>query len=296
MSILLYVVTMIMLLAILTYGRLDMYRSEEILRQYMQKAERIDPLEAFNDSQDRLYNETHVSSKENGNGNGKNNTSQSTGKLSIATMLHNKEKEEVQQFQKRMLKEMMIYFYDHDSYFQDLTHERPQLYEEIIDRIIESVKEKKEENQALKKIQELANLDLKDPQLNMAYYKMLIGGGTNPEKISSKEDQEQKINEGYPSLLDYLTLKGNGKIRLWLAPKPILILLFGEVSTAEEAIQFRRELYKDVEQERIEKNSAEEIFIGAFQSRIRSDLPSDMIDFSVSKSNPKRAHNETKNL
>lgn len=78
-------------------------------------------------------------------------------------------------------------------------------------------------------------------------------------------------------------------MKLYLAPEPLLNLIFGDSGTAQEVMSLRGELYNNLKSDRIKPEEAKKIFEGAFQSRLRSDIPPGKIDFSVSKTNPKRS-------
>jgi len=332
MNILPFVITMIMLLALLTYARLETYRDsatlQAVFKHYMQKLER----EGVNKREIAWYELKHASSNKKGGApsKDKNPRSSSSSRLSFYALINTDDKAPAQKQSadtQELAKKLIFTLYAHQPFFIEMEQHRPGFVDEILSRISLASAALPQE-QKIKKTQDLANLSLDDIQLNEVFYKMLKGTPkpdeqeqrpseeiedaqikqTDEEAVEPKQHAEpiapkpQIPHTGYPSLLDYITIKNTSGVRVYLASKPLLSAMFGE-STADAIITFRNELYQQVNNESITAQEATSQFQGRFGNSLNtpsgtsgtsgpsgtpgaSGGPSNF-DFTVSKTNPK---------
>jgi hypothetical protein len=171
-----------------------------------------------------------------------------------------------------LLKDLLPTLYGEKLFYQELLKLRPELGHDIVEALSDSIKKK-----PIKKIEEIAHIQFDDAVLSEAFYKMQKGFVTANE-------------EGYPPLGSYLTMKGSGKIRAYLAPKAILKVIFDDIRTVEEVIRTREEIYKRYVAEAIKDEAeATALFRDTFSQALKVGIPPEMIDFTVSKTNPKQA-------
>ncbi|MCB1111241.1 MAG: hypothetical protein H7A37_06660 [Chlamydiales bacterium] len=266
MNVLMFVMTMLMLLTLMTYARIESFRASTGVQAqfsyYMEESER----DFINRRAKRWYDEIAVSSK---NG-ASHEQAPGLAKLSVKILFDEKIREaKPTEFQQvyMLLKKLPDLLYGDQEFFEEMKADAS-LQDEMWQQVIHAA-----DQQKVTKVQDLANLDLGDAHLNEIFYKMLKGTET-------KEG-------GYPSLLDYITMKRSAKIRVYLAPEPILLLLFRDPDTVSEIIETRGRLYRDVVADRMTSAEASEQFKALFAERYALGVEPTMLDFTVSKSAPK---------
>lgn len=338
MNILPFVITMLMLLALLTYARLETYRDsvtlQAVFKHYMQKLER----EGLNKREIAWYELKHATSKK-GEVPAKDKKTKSTAssRLSLYALVNTDDKAPAQKQLAdsiELAKKLIFVLYAHQPFFIEMEQQRPGFVDEILSKISLATAALPQD-QKITKTQDLANLTLGDIQLNEAFYKMLKGTPkpNEQEQRPSEEIEDSQIkqmdeeavephshteplipkpqinNPGYPSLLDYITIKNSTGIRVYLASKPLLIAMFGE-GTAEGIISFRNELYQQVNNEAITPQEATTQFQDRFGTTLNpppsgtsgtggstgtggtasppaTPGAASNFDFTVSKTNPK---------
>lgn len=270
MQILLFVMSMLLLLSAITYAKMDSYRSMVHFRNRFEVYSEARNNKFERDFFEVVYDNTTMSTKESS----KDSTQKSEGNTYISLVSFSSGEDTA--FTKLMLKELIAHLYEKQPFFQELLKKRPQLSNEIVEALEMGMKDQKK---PLNNIEELANIEMKDPVLAEGFYKILKGF-TLPEN-SSKEAKES----GYPPLTCYLSLKGSRKIRAYLAPKAILEVLFNDPQTVSEVMNMRTRIYRDL----INGNQEDtKLFGETFSNKLSSNIPQDMVDFSVSKTNPNR--------
>jgi hypothetical protein len=94
---------------------------------------------------------------------------------------------------------------------------------------------------------------------------------------------------GYSALLDFITIERNKlKIRVFLASPQLLMALFGNENTVRNIIETRYELYRQLVNEEITPEAGKMEFQGQFQNQQLPEVPPEMLDFGISKTNPNR--------
>lgn len=306
MNVLIFVITMLMLLATLTYGRLSEFRhsqiSQLIFEKYMQTTERA----YGNSAAEVLYDGIHKSTK--------NETPsapriQATPRISLAPLFkENKKQDPAHQKQSEqsrlMLKRLMTLLYQDQLFFKKLQETRPSFLDDLITSIVASVHELPK-NAGLKKTSDLANLQLADQELDAVFYKMLKGAAyqdvltssfseSGAEESNNDQKEAQPLNtseefhspKGYFSLLDFITLSPLYKIRVYLASREVLEVIFNDGNVVDEVINERYALYKQLQAD-AKADELSKVFESQFVSKRNSEIDPSMLNFSVSKTNPK---------
>lgn len=314
MNVLIFVTTMLMLLALMTYARLETYRSSQVFQvlfeHYMQKDERG----YINMAAAKVYDATKGSSKEGKNSNQKVAASP---RVVLSKLFKKTEKEGAPQAVASitaLLKNLMITLYEDQPFYQKIQEQRPSFLDEIIADLMRTVEQLPDDSKP-KKAVDLANLTLGDDQLDDAFYKMLHGApykdvyidvqqdsfAEKPlEEVQSDEDasdstviekeaEEHQSPKGYYSLLDFVTLQPLDKIRIYLASKEVLKALYRDDALVDDLIRKRKELYHQsqlVDSEGIK--SLSESFKNEYNNRQDPAVHDDILDFTVTKTNPKK--------
>lgn len=306
MNVLIFVITMLMLLATLTYGRLSEFRhsqiSQLIFEKYMQTTERA----YGNSAAELLYDGIHKSTK--------NETPsapriQATSRISLTPLFKvNKNQDPAQSKQAEqsrvMLKRLMAVLYQDQLFFQKLQNQRPAFLDDLITSVVAAV-HALPKNAGLKKTADLANLQLSDQELDAVFYKMLKGAayqdvlknvstesGTEESNNDQKDEpplnasEEFRSPKGYFSLLDFITLSPLYKIRVYLAPREVLNVVFNDGDVVDEVINERYALYKQL-QVGAKAEDLSRTFESQFVSKRNSEIDPSTLNFSVSKTNPK---------
>lgn len=320
MNVLIFVATMLMLLAILTYGRLETYRTNQghelLFKHYMQESERG----YTNSVNTRKYETTTASTKNSSEP--KAEKIPATPRISILFFINAKERDAHQNETAKlstMLKKLIFNLYGEQPFYKEIEQKRPTFLNEIISKI-EIAADSLPKNKKITKTKELGNLDLGDQELNDAFYKMLHGAPAleietkAPEKplieplftpletteveaenetaadkkIAVVESKEYKSPKGYYSLLDFITISNSPKIRVYLAPREVLKAIFNEDAVVNEIIQNRNDIFKSIKGESGDVKQAGEAFKAAFEGRRDPNFDETVLDFSVSKTNPKK--------
>lgn len=288
MNILMFVMTMMMLLGVMTYAKMDSFRTAAGLEiqfdNYMELMER----KRVNEGAECLYNRVHFKKDKAGdeeeeelcdeNVPQKRNSATST--LPIGVLLKNSTEasaNEEYHYTGTLTRALINNVYRPYHFFQKALEERPNAVEEILTALPLAIQNKKEK---ITKVKDLANLDLGDPWLNEFFYQMLKGA-----IISYKTPQGLIVEEGYPSLTKYINIHTDKRLRVYLAPKSLLQVLFNP-AVADEIIATREYLYKEVKSGKMEPGQASEKFEGMFALKVNPMVPIKRLDFSISKTDP----------
>lgn len=311
MNVLIFVMTMLMLLALMTYARLETYRNSQVFQilfeNFMQKDERG----YINMVAEKKYETTKGSTRESGKGSTKKVAA--SPRVSLNLLFKKTEKEgapqAVEHF-KALLKNLMTTLYEEQPFYQQIYEKRPSFIDDIVAALIRTV-ENLPENQKLKKTTDLANLTLGDDQLDDTFYKMLHGAPykevferveappeEKAEEVQSDEDpsdssiiekeaEEHQSPKGYYSLLDFITLQPLDRVRVYLAPKEVLKAVYRNDAIVNDIIRKRGELYHQAQLTDSDGiKSLSESFKNEFQNRQDPTVGDDVLDYTVTKTNP----------
>lgn len=300
MNIILFVSALVMALSILTYGKWEAFRNlyvvESQFRNYMEKSERS----AINQAADLWYLTTTVSR---GGAGGGGRTTQASARLSFKPFIDKAAQDKVQKEfpQIQYLAKKLIYvLYAQAPFYKQLFREDPQFVDHLLASLM--VADSFPTGKKLQSAKELSSLHLPNPVLDDILYKIMKGAPDPdlrpipiPLNLAEEEDQDPDpdLEEeyyspvGYYSLLDYITLQPATKVRVFLASKPLLTAIFDHAATVEEVIQERQRLYAAVMSNSIQATEASKQFQSAFLHRADRSLNSSVLDFTITKTNPK---------
>lgn len=303
-----YVSTMLMLLVLLTYGRLESFRGfgyiQAGFKSYMEKHER----DYINKEAIDLYESTTATSQNPSNDDEEKSQSKSQARAKLMFNLFIDKQERDKQNQQnskvfeqlsQMTEKLIYYLYSDQPFFQKIEDKRPNFIAEILQALMRSTDGLTEKNK-IKKTCDIAQIDLGDFELNDVFTKMLRGSTNLPIKIPVSDnieivfEQGQSFvrpnflpTEGYYSLLDFVTLDhGNYKIRVFLASPQLLMAIYGNPTTVYDILQGRYELYKNVKNGGL-PDEATNAFKNQFSNQVLPYILPDTLDFGVSKVNPK---------
>lgn len=286
---------MLMIISILTYGRLENYRSfaylQAAFKEYMEQTER----QYTNQEAIKRYNDTHATKKEKQEHQSQN---QASSTLSFGLFVNKKQRDSNQDKLDThviIAKDLMSFLYGDQPFFRELQEKRLNFLDELFTALIQ-VSEEFEEKRVPKKAKEIATIDLNDQELNDVFTKMLKGTKKKRVKPKHTEDVEfvprdplyrLKPPEGYYSLLDFITVQDKKfKIRVYLASGQLLMALFGSPDTVYQILDERYRLYSEVKNGKPATEASEE-FKNFFLDYRLPSVPEDMLDFGVSKTNPR---------
>lgn len=319
MNVLLFVTIMLMLLTMMTYARLETFRSSQgfqiLFQNYMEEKERG----YINEMAIDRYKITHISK-------GKTTAKERTPKvnasprISLQYLLNEKERSahplEAAEYN-QLLKKLIINLYGDQKFFKEMGEKRITFVDETIAAISRASAALDDEHK-IKDTEELSNLNLGDPELNEILYKILHGAPSiempkppeeknvpelifSPTKDTVEQDddadgqaldklesQEYKSPKGYYSILDYLTVAKIPKIRVYLASPNVLKAIFNDDNVVQQIINTRKELYQGINSDNNAKNQLSDTFKNMFLGKQDPVFDEKILDFTVSKTNPSK--------
>lgn len=311
MNILLFTTSMILLLTALTYARLETYRSFSIVQgefnYYMAHAERG----MINQTAKNWYTNSAATRSPN-----KERSSQGKGRalsrLSLAAFIDSKKQGAYQQELPQLTalaKKLISTLYKDQRFFQDFEQKRPDFVSALLSGLM--IADSLPKEQKLMRTSDLANLNLQDVELNTVFYLMLqgtltaekeeqqeplkYGNGCDFQGESGEEEDEaqesgksEEVNspQGTYSLLDFITLQEAAKVRVYLAPRPLLMAIFDDAATVSALIEARCHLYRAVINKTLNSEQATQNFRSQFLPSSKG-FDETILDFSVTKTNPR---------
>ncbi len=302
MNILLLVFTILTLLTITTYTRLQTYLDNAGVRieyeKYMAHSER----DALNSIEERKYKTTRAKQSTNQQ---KTDSSSTQGQTPtpppppkntfallnlyplVGKVTPNMQNVDAQSIISnagdtvKVFQRIMENLYSDKRFYKEALKTHPQLSEDIVRQMIESITKAPCPLKFTNK-KDLANIPLIDEDLREVYYNML--NGQKASYTVDKHGKEVKTNNGYPSLLDYVMLSQQPtKIRVFLARKALLQSLFRD---PQPIIDRRKELYQQLDQGAVTAQDASSEFAQRFQDQTNAEVDLSMLDFSITKTAP----------
>lgn len=307
MNILILVMSMLMIFSLMTYAKLENYRStagiEGEFTRYMEVVERS----YINMSADKMYKKvtfgnaapTPPPKKEETPPNEPKRKGKSSGRLSFYPFVNPVMREEDNKEYKKtvtILKQLIQTLYGEQPHFADLFEKHPTIIDQLIERLPQAI-ESLPETIKIRKAPDLSNLEL-GGHLDELFYLMLKGCPSlqsnvelkqTSEKAEERADDRQEAEEfssdkSYDSLLNFIDLHHSLKINVYLASKPLLIALYGDEAIADNILRARYDLYKTVDREEMSEQEASEKF--------KTDFPLDgsdtLLEYRVTGSDPRR--------
>lgn len=295
---------MLMLLVMMTYGRLESFRGfayiQSEFRQYMEIHER----EFINDAAIKQYKKTVPKSTDPKSNKGADQEINEARSLIMFNLFTNKQERDAHPMEfdqlSQITRNLINYLYSDQPFFKKLEEKRPNFVLELLQALMRAT-EGLNEKEKIKKVGELSTIELDDFELDEAFTAMLKGSFDLHEKVPQSENIELKFeegrqvfrpnfqpSEGYYSLIDFITMdkSGNYKIRIFLASPQLLMAIFGNPSIVYDILQTRYDLYKAVKTGMEPKEAKKQFSDQFLNQRLPSILP-EILDFGVSKTNPR---------
>ena len=312
MNVLIFVMTMLMLLSVMTYARLQTFRNSQAFQKIFQHYMEEDERGYFNSRAQIIYeNDMKVSSStQKGKNGSKIKASPRIGIALLFDPLRDSKGKEWEQT-KILFKNLADTLYDKQPFYEQIKKDRPSFLEDLIGTITQMIDELSPKERP-KKAVGLANLKLKDPVLDKVLYKMLHGASyikpvaeterkkakeknneekdaeaSEDEETISTEAEEYKSPKGYYSLLDFVTASSKPNIRVYLASKEVLASIFHDPNTVNAIIEERQRLYHQIHSGSGDADQLKELFKNQFQKTKDPAIDDETLDFSISKTNPK---------
>lgn len=288
MNVLILVLTMLSLLTIMTYSKLESFLDHAGVRieyeRYMQKNER----ETINMLEERRYTNSKLKvDKENKDA--KEQKERAEAKMSIRSILRSPPENETQQAKDQreknnaqitqLLARLMREVYGKMPFFKEAEKKHPHLAEDIISEMIETIS-KSPCKLKFSHVRDLGNIPLKTPKLREVFYKMLKG-----EEASwayNKDGEKVLVSKCYPSLTDFVSVSNAKKIRVWLAEPALIRAIF---RYPDEILSRRKELYGYIDK-KSETPEGATTEMQIFRSPTATDVDLNMLDFTASKTRP----------
>lgn len=314
MNILLYVTTVLMLLSVLTYARLENFKSLMGMQtgfvHYMSSIEH----QSINRSAEIWYERLHPNSK-NGSSNSEKNT-KACSRLSFHLFLNvddrNKHPAEYQKT-RELIKQLMADLFKSAKFYKETIVKHPNFRDEILDEI-QRAAESLPKGKSIKSAGELLNLEFQNQDLHLAFYEMMNGMPKESLKeaanspmpadksfiitTESDEDTDEPSSEveethappGNVSLLDFITLQSTLKVRVFLASRLLLMAIYGDSFIVDQVIEKRQDLYRRLKAnpKGIPLKQLEEEFRASYGQMGHAPEYAEILDFIVSKTDPNK--------
>lgn len=270
MNILLFVLAMLMILGALTYQRLENFVDMTLVRKEWTRSMDKQEREDLQEKAENAYAKTAV--KEGNNNGHKPVPANST--LNIASLFTEKGN---RQHTAEILRSLILVLFQNHPFFLEAAQKRPNYIEEII----EGLKNPKDfEGKELKitTATKLSWIHWQDPELQKIFGQMI------KESPPLKPEENEQVTS---SLTDYLTVNKIDKIRIYLAPRNLLIAIFGSPEAADEVITFRANLFNQLRNSTAD--DANTTLGSEFENQFKGRIPAEwlpMMNFEVSKTNP----------
>lgn len=312
MNVLIFVMTMLMMLTLMTYARLESYRSSQavqiIFRDYMEGKERG----GINTRAEMTYKEIESTKSETGGGGGKRKQINANRRITVSLIFDPKRESKGREWEqtKVLFKKLIKTLYEKQPFYQEIERERPSFQDDLIQAITQSI-DALPSTERPRDAAGLANLELADPQLDQVLYKMLHGASyaemengklavpankkkneevdleTSDERDNNADEaKEFKSPKGYYSLLDFITSASSPQVRIYLASKEVLEAVFPDPATVGSIIEERQRLYNQANNSG-DINQLDELFKNQFMKMRDPAIDEALLNFSVSKTNPK---------
>lgn len=231
MNILPLILALVFMLAVLTIEKLEKFKNSSIVQKeyqhYLLMSERV----VFNHRQELL---------------GHWGYDKDVKQLSVRYLFDKNARDrnlnEAKQY-RLLLTELMKIVYGEAAFYKEIESRRPKFLDEMLSAI-EKVTEDSEKK-LVKQAKDLAQLDLKDPELQNAFYHMLKGTMPREEWKKMVDPTPRKASKAYPSLLAYININGKDEsptIRVAQCPREVLKAIFVSDEVVEAIIEKRMTL------------------------------------------------------
>ena len=286
MNVLMFTLTMLFLLATMTYAKLDTFLTNQIteneFQQYIEKTERL----SVNSQAKKLYETTVVNPKAANNPVNPNTPRTGTSKLSWSIFLDQDERDKDPSKLKHTIelsKKLIFNQFSDQKTVTLMIENNPDILDRLFSSLMNAVN-KLTPDMKIKKIAQLSSVDLQDDELNLLRYELFK---ENAYVNTSKEDKPKNNDKDTYSLLDQLTLDAK-PTRFYLASKVLLKSFFNQnMGLVDQVIQKRISLHSEVTSAAKTNQEATAEF-KAFLKSVYPYINDNHFDYSVTKTDPKK--------
>lgn len=274
MNVLPLILALVLMLSVLTVERLEKLKNQAIVQKEYQVFLQMSERQVFNKRQKKLFEKSDKDIKQ----------------LSFRFFIDSKARDRDANITKqyRMLNiELMKVLYGEAAFFKDLEQKRNNFLEELL-TAIEKASEAAPEKM-IKRVKDIARLDLDDPELQKAFYHMLKGTVTREKMQEIIKDDKQDIHpdikeKSYVSLFNFINYEGasaNPRIEIQKAPREILKAIFISDEIVEAIMTKRQELASNND------SGASAAFQMEFCDKRRPGLDDKLLDFKITSGEKK---------
>ena len=266
MNILVFTVTLLMLLAMMTYARIEMYTSFRVIQSQFEVYMAHSVENEANKQVKKLYVNTAMSVSNNGDKPPQQSEGQS--KIGIRCFLTQGSNANDVKEKTILLRNLIDVLFKGVPFYNEMLEKRPSFVFEIIYQLKEAAIHVPQ----LSYPSELATLELRDDELHRVFVKMLQGNA-----------------EGQSSLLDYLTVEPQQKpkVRVYLASLNLLRAMMRTEQDVIDLKNLRESLFKQLTKGDIQLAEGVAELREETLKRLRGDFTESLLDFSISLTNPK---------
>lgn len=317
MNILIYVSTLLMLLAIMTYARVENFRSTAGFEYGFVHRIGMEQQEVLSNKAEAWYGRLRPNSHANCRDESANPLAGS--RLSVHLLLNEKKRDnhpEEYKATRALLKQLLVELYAKEQFFQEIAIKQPNFLDSILNDIQSSASMLPKE-QTITNATAMLNLKINDQELHSIFVKMMHGlpklenvdmetekrsNILQPIEYTEKldiddegqvavETSETHAPSGYVSLLDFITTRPTLKVRVFLASEPLLMAIYGDPQLVESIIEKRQEYYKTLkahkEDDKKVKADLTNQFKQEFEQKGNAGEYSKILDYTVTRTNPK---------
>lgn len=264
MNILPLILALVLMLSVLTVEKLEKFKNQTIVQKQYQVFLQMNERQVFNKRQKSLYGYSEKSLK------------QLSFRFFVDKEARDRDAGVAKQYRMLMV-DLMKIIYGEASFYKNLEQKRPNFLEELLTAVEQAAE--KAPKKVIKRIQDIARLNLEDLELQEAFYHMLKGT-ISREQLEDMKDKPPHIKEKtYVSLFNFINDEGKKatpKIIIQRAPRETLKAIFLSNEVVEAIIAKRNELATN------KTDGSEAAFRNEFVDKRRPGLDDKLLDFSIS--------------
>lgn len=264
MNILPLVLALVLILSVLTVEKMEKLKNQTIVQKEYQAFLEMIERQVFNKRQEKLFGRNEKDIKQ----------------LSFRFLINKEARERDDNVAKqyRLLNlELMKVLYGESIFFKNLEQKRSNFLEELLTAIERAADAAPKDS--IKRVKDIARLDLGDPDLQQAFY-LMLKGTLFREKLREMKKVNGRIQEkGYVSLFEFINYdgaRGTPTIEIQHAPREILKAIFVSDEIVEAIIVRRQELADSKD------NGASNTFKNEFSDKRRTGIDDKLLNFKIS--------------
>lgn len=267
MYILPLVFSLLIILSILTIEKMDKFKNSYLVqKKYEQVITQQEKLE-FNKRQLKLFGNNPISYR------------QITFRPFLFKKIRDDSPERYKQY-RQITVELIRIIYGNAAFYKEIEQRRPDFVNELLDAIQISADQMHKDG--IKRIQDVMRIKLNEQDLQEVFYRMLKGTIEKNELKSTNDPHIANHKKTYMSLLTFINFDGiDNKIKLGLAPKELLLAIYGKEDLVNKLIEMRIELSKNLANQKIDQKEATEKFKTEFEGKQKEGISADLLEFTI---------------